>query len=66
MAMTMGIVVVACLAARAAGVPWVMMMSTLRLHQVRRECGETLILALGPPILDSDVLPLDVSVVSKP
>jgi hypothetical protein len=30
MAMTMGIVVVACFATRAAGVPWVTMMSTLR------------------------------------
>jgi len=65
MAMTIGIVVVACLAAKAAGVPWVMIMSTLRRTKVRGEAGKPLVIALGPPILDPNVLPFDVSVVSK-
>ena len=61
MAMTIGIVVVACLAAKAAGVPWVMIAT----HQVRGEAGKPLVIALDPPILDPNVLPFDVSVVSK-
>jgi hypothetical protein len=36
------------------------------MDQVRGECGETLVITLGPPILDPNVFPFDVSVVSKP
>jgi len=60
--MTIGIVVVACLAAKAAlGYDNV----DVATHQVGGEAGKPLIIALGPAILDPNVLPFDVSVVSK-
>jgi hypothetical protein len=59
MAMTMGMLWVARLAAKAAGVPWVMMTSTLRPTQLRGERGEPVEPLLGPAVLDEDVLALD-------
>jgi hypothetical protein len=50
--MTMGTVVVACLAARAAGVVEVTITSFLGAHELGREPGKLIRLALGEPALD--------------
>jgi len=65
MAMTIGIVVVAGLAAKAAGVPRGYDDVDLAMDQLCGEAWETLVIALCPPILDQNVLPFDVSVVPK-
>src|SRR2546425_3281793 len=58
---TMGIEVVAPLAARAAGVVAATITSTLRRTSLFGECGERLITALGESALDQDVLTFDVA-----
>jgi hypothetical protein len=35
-------------------------------HQVGRQCGQPLVLALGKPGLDANVLPLDIAEVAQP
>ena len=65
-AMTTGIVVVVRLAARAAGVPAVTMMSDLRAIELRAERREALVRSLGPAVLDGEIPALDVAALAKP
>ena len=66
MAMTMGMVFVAPLAANAAGVPCVTMTSTLSRTSSPGQGREPIIVAVGPSILDPDVAALDVAVIPQP
>ena len=60
-AMTIGIVVVACLAARAPGTAVGHDDVDLEPHQLGRELGKPVVLALRPAELDDEVLALDVA-----
>ena len=64
-AMTIGMVVVACLAACVPGVPWVTMTSTFKPHQLGRELVQPLVLSLGPAELDGNVLALHVAEIAQ-
>ena len=64
--MTMGIAVVARLAAWVPGVPWVSNDVDLEPDQLRRQRGKAIVPALRPPVLDDDVLALHVAEVAKP
>ena len=57
----MGMVVVAFFAANAAGVPCDHDQINLKTNQVRRKLRQALILLLGKPVLDGDILSLDPS-----
>ena len=61
MAMTMGMVVVAALAARAPGAPCVRMRSTFRRTNSAASAGQTIVVVLGPADLDDDRLAFDVA-----
>ena len=61
---TMGIVAVACMAARVAGVPNVTRMSTGRRTQLRRCLGEPVGVALGHSPLHGHVLAFDIAEVT--
>src|SRR6185503_14700942 len=65
-AMTMGTVVVAAFAARAAGVPRVTIRSTRLRTSSATSLGETLALAVGRAVVDVEVLPLHVSELTQP
>ena len=62
----MGMVVVACLAARAAGVPEGHDDINLERHQFGRQSGEAVVLPLGISIFDYEVATLDVTEVAQP
>ena len=61
----MGMVLVACLAARAAGVPGGHDDINLERNQFGRESGEPLELPLGISVFDHDVAALDVTEVTQ-
>ena len=64
-AITMGIVVVACLAARSGcGVRDDKVY--VDAYQFRREIRKSVVLVFSPPVLDGEVLALDVAKISKP
>ena|SRR6516162_6910910 len=58
---TMGIVVLACLAANPAGVPIVTMTSTRCCRQVCRKFLQSLSVSFGWPALDYEVLPFHIT-----
>ena len=64
-AMTIGIVVVACLAARVPGVAVGHDDVDLETNQLSRQLGEPVILALRPAEFDDDVLAFDVAEVAQ-
>ncbi len=57
--MTMGMLLVAFFAASAAELAGATITSTLTPDQLGRELGQSLDLALGPSVLDDEVLALD-------
>ena len=61
MVKTIGMIVVAAFAARAAGVLVAAMTVTLLLNQIGRERRQSVILAFRPAVLDCHVLTLDVA-----
>ena len=61
----MGIVLVACLAARAAGVPPRHDDVNLQGNQFGRKSREPLELSLGIPVFDHDVAALDITEVTQ-
>ena len=63
--MTMGIVLVACLAARIADEGWDDKDIDLELHEFVHEAWDTVRLSLSAAILDHDVFPLDVTEISQ-
>ena len=63
-AITIGIVVVACLAAKAAGVPWVTMTATLRRTRSAASAGRRSYLPSAQRY--STAMALDIAVVAKP
>ena len=65
-AMTMGIVVVACLAASDRRIRPRHDDVDLEPDQLGRESGEPLVLSLRPSVLDHDVLALDVAELAQP
>ena len=60
-AMTTGIVLITFLAAAAASVPWVTMTSQLRRTNSAAIFWKTLYLSLTIPVIDCEVLPLDIA-----
>ena len=63
---TIGIVLVAFLAASDACVTTETMMSTFELDQLRRKRAQPIKLPIGKSILDDDVAPLDITKLAKP
>jgi hypothetical protein len=59
--MTIGIVVVVCLARKRSRCTSGHENVNLETHQLGRQVGEPIIFPLGPSILDDDVLPLHVA-----
>ena len=55
----MGMVVVAFFAANAGGPPWDHDQINLKTNQVRRKLRQALMLLLGKPVLDGDILSLN-------
>ena len=64
--MTMGIVLVACLAARIAAGSCKDKHIDLELHEFGHKAGDTVQLSLSVAILNQDVFPLDVTEISQP
>jgi hypothetical protein len=59
--MTMGMVWVACITARAPGVPVVTMMSGFRTNQFGRQIWQAIILPLRPSVFDGNVFAVDMT-----
>ena len=64
--MTMGIVLVACLAARIAGRGTSDKHIDLELHEFGHEAWDTVHLSLNVAILNLDIFPLNITEISQP